>query len=59
MQKFKNYPFLKDMNDESFQYRFRLDLYNIPRFLEVLIFEIINFRVINKKIQALLTKLLT
>lgn len=49
MQKFKNYPFLKDINDESFQYRFRLDLYNIPRFLEVLIFEIINFRVINKK----------
>lgn len=49
MQIFKNYPFFKDINNESFQYRFRLDLYNIPRFLEVLVFEIIHFRVINKK----------
>lgn len=48
MQIFKNYPLLKDMNNQSHHYRFRLDYYNIPRFLEVLVLEVIHFRVINK-----------
>ena len=55
MQIFKNYPFFKDINNESFQYRFRLDF----NMIEVLVFEIIHFRVTNKKNTSFTYKIIT
>ena len=56
IQKFENYPLKKDINLQNYHFRFRLDLYNFPRFLEVLVFEIIHFRVVNKNNKSIVYK---